>query len=242
MTNKLDLAVIESRWWVDGNHSVRPIFDMLAGVIAGNPYSYHYEMFNNAESIKEIVRRLADQRDTRHLYIAAHGNEDFICGPREQISRAVLRNLIADVRPRQLHGVFFGCCLFGKQVEALAERAKVTWLAGYTERVDWVHSSAMDLYFWHAFYQSGASRATRAPDRVTQMLLLLWALLIRVPYMFVELGFRVTLSSDNTSYSTFPDDYIDGSEPKDEYLALHNLVVDFIKTNDPGTWPNTLPD
>ena len=59
------------------------------------------------------------------------------------------------------------------------------------------------------------------------MLLLLWALRIRVPYAFNELGFRVAML-DSTSYSTFPDDYMDGNDPKDEYLDLYNAVVDFI--------------
>ena len=126
VTNKLDLAVLESRWWQDSNDSVRPIFDLLAGILAGNPYSYHYEMFNNGDSIKEIIRRLAGQRDIHHLYIAAHGDAKSISGPGSRISRTILSNLIADVGPRQLYGVFFGSCLFGEQDESLAERARIT--------------------------------------------------------------------------------------------------------------------
>ena len=71
----LDLAVIESRWWQEGNHSVRPVFDTLAATLTDNPYAYHYEMFNSAESLKELVARLVEKHPAiHHLYIAAHGD------------------------------------------------------------------------------------------------------------------------------------------------------------------------
>lgn len=45
---RLDLAVIESRWWDTSNDSVRGLFDLLAGMRKDNPFAYHYEMFNKA--------------------------------------------------------------------------------------------------------------------------------------------------------------------------------------------------
>ena len=59
MAERLDLAVIESRWWDRSNDSVRGVFDMLAGNLMDNPFGYHYEMFNNTASIREIIPRLA---------------------------------------------------------------------------------------------------------------------------------------------------------------------------------------
>ena len=53
----------------------------------------------------------------------------------------------------------------------------------------------MDLYFLHAYYLSGASTPKRKTDRSENMLALLTALWIRVPYLFKELGFRVSLAS-----------------------------------------------
>lgn len=67
----LDLAVIESRWWRQGNSSVRGLFDVLADIHEDNPASYHYEMFNNRASLNEIVRRAARRHD--NIYIGAHG-------------------------------------------------------------------------------------------------------------------------------------------------------------------------
>ena len=41
-SDRLDLAVIESRWWNEGNDSVKGVFDTLAGIVTGNPFGYHY--------------------------------------------------------------------------------------------------------------------------------------------------------------------------------------------------------
>ena len=60
---RLDLAVLESRWWTESNDSVRGVFDMLAGIVTGNPFGYHYEMFNTTDSIREIITRVASTRD-----------------------------------------------------------------------------------------------------------------------------------------------------------------------------------
>ena len=151
MADRLDLAVIESRWWDRSNDSVRAVFDMLAGTLMDNPFGYHYEMFNNSASIQEIIPRLAKQSDIHHIYVGAHGSDRAILGPgRQRIPWRVIRNLLEEVNPRQLYGLFFGCCKFGGQVERLIEKSGVTWIAGYMESVDWIHSSAMDLYFWNA--------------------------------------------------------------------------------------------
>ena len=190
MEERLDLAVIESRWWTDRNDSVRAIFDMLAGALVGNPFGYHYEMFNNAESIKEMIPRIAKIRDIHHIYVAAHGDEQAIHGAGgARISRTVLANALAEVHPRQIYGVFFGSCKFGWNVDLLMKQTGATWIAGYAEEVDWIHSSAMDLYFWHAYYLSGTPAATRKSARADNVVALLTALWIRVPYLFKELGF-----------------------------------------------------
>ena len=66
----MDLAVIESRWWDEGNDSVRSKFDMLAAIHTGNPFNYHYEMFSSSESFVGILRRVAEKNDIHHVYIA----------------------------------------------------------------------------------------------------------------------------------------------------------------------------
>lgn len=229
---RLDLAVIESRWYDTSNDSVRGLFDLLAGMLKDNPFAYHYEMFNTAESLREIIRRVSKQKDIHNVYIAAHGSEDgrYLQAAGERISRVQLRNSLKAISPRRLHGLFFGSCGFGLQSEAIMESSGLTWIAGYTDLIDWIHSSAMDLYFWNAFYSSSVPGAPTKEKRAGAMLDLLLALRYRVPSLFSELGFRVTLAWERGIFRTFPDDfreYIDDRLP-----AVRRIVAEH-----PGSWP-----
>jgi hypothetical protein len=168
---KLDLAVIESRWWVDGNSSVKGLFDVLADILVDNPSAYHYEMFNNAESLREVLFRLSVKRNVANIYIAAHGDEGGIYGAatngRAQrrsnyISRIRIRNILYTLmreRGAKLNGLFFGSCLFANPdtmdyMLAAGEQGhhKIRWIAGYKTPVNWMSSSVVDLFFWNHYY------------------------------------------------------------------------------------------
>lgn len=238
MEDRLDLAVIESKWWKKSNDSVRGVFDMLAGLHRDNPFAYHYEMFNNADSLREIVGRIANQPDIHNLYIATHGTRDrqAIKAAGGRISRTSLRNTLRGIHTQKLHGLFVGACFFGAQTENIIEDTGLTWMAGYREEVDWVHSSAMDLCFWHAYYQSTVPEVTTRVDRADKMCLLLSTLYYRVPYMFDELGFQVTIAPMRGVCHTFPSD-----DWEDEYVGnwggkWGEVTQDFI-VDHPGEWP-----
>lgn len=230
MEDPLDLAVIESRWYATSNDSVRGLFDLLAGMLKDNPFAYHYEMFNNAASLRGIINRIAEQKEIRNVYIAAHGTKDQIEAADENISRTRLRNILGTIGPTQLHGLYFGSCGFGLQTEAIMGKTGLTWLAGYTKLIDWVHSSAMDLYFWNAFYKSSAPDATTKDDRANAMVDLLLALRHRVPSFFSELGFRATVAWKKGAFLTFPDDF-------EEYIEDRLPAVRRIVEKHPGSWP-----
>lgn len=168
---KLDLAVIESRWWVDGNSSVKGLFDVLADILVDNPSAYHYEMFNNAESLREVLFRLSIKRTVANIYIAAHGDEGGIYGAatngrmqkrKNYISRIRLRNILITLmkeRNAKLNGLFFGSCLFANPDtidymlgEGEQREHKIRWIAGYTTPVNWMSSSVVDLFFWNHYY------------------------------------------------------------------------------------------
>lgn len=168
---KLDLAVIESRWWVDGNSSVKGLFDVLADILVDNPSAYHYEMFNNAESLREVLFRLSIKRSVANIYIAAHGDEGGIYGAatngrmarrRNYVSRIRLRNILHTLmkeRSAKLNGLFFGSCLFANpdtidyMLGAGEQRDhKIRWIAGYQTPVNWMSSSVVDLFFWNHYY------------------------------------------------------------------------------------------
>ena len=106
----------------------------------------------------------------------------------------------------------------------------LTWIAGYTQSIDWVHSSAMDLYFWNAFYSSSVSKVRTKQQRADAMLHLLMALFHRVPSLFHELGFRATLARKKGVFLTFPDDFAEFIE--DGLPAVRRFVEEH-----PGSWP-----
>ena len=178
-----------------------------------------------------------------HIYVAAHGDEQAIYGPGDsRISRTVLGNVLEGVDARQIYGVFFGSCSFGWNVASLMKRTGATWVAGYTADVDWIHAAAMDLFFWHAYYQSSVPDKARKGDRADEMLVLLNALWIRVPYLFNELGFTVGLSWGR-EYAVFPGDFFEeDGNPIRGGRELFNLILDHINDsiddNDPGAWPS----
>lgn len=233
MEERLDLAVIESRWWDRSNDSVRGIFDMLAGIHHDNPFAYHYEMFSSGDSLREIIKRIAASKDLFNIYIGAHGSETEIHGPGDiRISRTVLRNTLKEIGASKLHGLFFGCCGFGNQIESLASKTNLTWIAGYTEDVDWLHSCAMDLYFWNAYYQCGFDKQRTRTNRAELMEILLGVLMSRVPYLFTELGFQVAIWKRRGRFRIFPNDW-----DKDE-LGHWKIETDKFVANYPGQWPD----
>jgi hypothetical protein len=163
MTNlkHLDLAVIEARWWNKGNHSVRPMFDTLAGMHCQNPFAYHYEMFSDAASFDSVVRRLGRTRGIQYLHVACHGEEGgkALYGAGEsRISRAKIRNAFDGSK---LKGVYFGACDFGNMFDLkfLLDQGGnsgngTVWIAGYKKSPDWIESAALEMFFWHQFYRN----------------------------------------------------------------------------------------
>lgn len=233
MAERLDLAVIESRWWDQSNDSVRGLFEMLAGVLLDNPFGFHYEMFSNAASLREIIPRVAAEKDVHNLYIGAHGDDKHIHGAgRNRVSRTILWNALKKVGPRQLYGLFIGSCKFGGvNAEDLARNSRLTWVAGYEEKVGWVQSSVMDLYFWHAYFSSTVACERNREARAARMLTLLACLYIRVPSMFDELGFQVTLEF-KTGYITISKDFWLDDDNRD----ILDDAKSWIEVN-PGKWP-----
>jgi len=91
------LAVVESRWWTQGNDSVRPLFETLAGIVEGNPHSVRYDMFAEENSLTAIISNLSTNGSYHSLYIGAHGDDSNIGGLEDtQISRTKIRNMFSN--------------------------------------------------------------------------------------------------------------------------------------------------
>ena len=152
----LDLAVIESRWWEGGNDSVQGLFELLATIRGENPHAYHYEMFNNANSLKEIISRVRNNRSVRTLYIAAHGNSRSIFGAEGRKKNRISREQLAEMlggHGRKLYGVYLSTCFVGNKSTAhvLLNNSPISWVAGYSKEVNWLKGASLDLYFWDAY-------------------------------------------------------------------------------------------
>ena len=158
----MNLAVVESRWWAKGNVSVSGLFDLIATIRKDTPEAYHYEMFNNGAALEEIVPRVARKPHIKNLVIAAHGDEDGISGaeslenPGNRVSRRKLRNVLRTIPNNSLDGLYLGTCWTGNQetVQFLLDQARVQWVAGYSESIEFLESSVLDLYFWTTYYRT----------------------------------------------------------------------------------------
>jgi len=146
------LAVVESKWWAGKNTSVSPIFDLISDVFLANPNHYHYEMVSGKRAAKEVIPRIAADPHCSVLYIAAHGEPDGIAWHNgDKLSRLEFRTMLKAIRATrgsQLSGVYFASCRFMTQETAdylFQEAVCPWWIAGYSEQVDWLDSTALDM-------------------------------------------------------------------------------------------------
>ena len=87
------ISIIETRWWDKGNHSIRPLFEAVAGIHFNNPSAFYYDMFSNRSSLKSILSTRCNDEVTKVIYLATHGNDNEIGQSSElAISRTEFRN------------------------------------------------------------------------------------------------------------------------------------------------------
>ena len=164
----LGLGVIETRWFDERHHTVRPLFEFLSFALKDRSDAFTYERFVGAESFREAVRFMMSGGEVGYLYIAAHGDFGKIAAPDGSgLSRTFLRNTICEANRRRapLKGVMFGSCKFGDAhnlIELLRPakirgeeiRNRLVWAGGYGEEIDYTKSSLFDIYFFDLFYRT----------------------------------------------------------------------------------------
>lgn len=185
VTRHLGLGVIETRWFNEHHHTVRPLFEFLSYALKNRPDAFTYERFVGATSFREAVRFMTGSGDVDYLYIAAHGDFGKIEAPDGSgLSRTFLRNTICDVnrRGRRLKGVLFGSCKFGdarnlievlrpSKVRGQTVKNRLVWAAGYSEEIDYTRSSLFDIYFYDLLFRSanGGDEITRLETTVNRL-------------------------------------------------------------------------
>ncbi|MBN9010549.1 MAG: hypothetical protein J0H63_10575, partial [Rhizobiales bacterium] len=73
VTRNLGLGVLETRWFNERHHTVRPLFEFLSYALKDRPDAFTYERFVGASSFREAVRFMTGQEDIDYLYVAAPG-------------------------------------------------------------------------------------------------------------------------------------------------------------------------
>lgn len=147
-TRHLGLGVIETRWFDERHHTVRPLFEFLSYALKDRPDAFTYERFVGASSFRETVRFMTGRGDVEYLYVAAHGDfGKILVRDGSGLSRTFIRNTFCEVnrRSRRLKGVLFGSCKFGdaqnlievlrpSKIRGESVNNRLIWVAATTRR------------------------------------------------------------------------------------------------------------
>ena len=195
------LAVIEARWWDDGNHSVKGMFESVCGLATSNPFSFRYDMFCDESSLRTTTDQVGQDLSFHSIYLAAHGDEGSLQGsPGHDISRTKLRNILRDANNAQhLTGLYLGSCLICNQTNAaflldLTNGTRMKWVAGYSKSTDWVISTCVDMMFWSFLIQERIKNSRRRRGKKVDLQIALHAaseMKKVMPTVFNELGFNL---------------------------------------------------
>lgn len=201
--NQSQVAVIEGKWEKGRNLTVKSFFDFVCDLHFESQHAYHYEMFNNGSAFQEILPRMCQTDNIRHVYIAAHGDSDGILGSNgEVISMTRIKNAVRELDNTEgrLHSIYFGCCLFGqfRNIRDLLEAGdQLRWIAGYTKSVSFVDSTLLDGLFWHHYINSRENTTLlRVSDTYNR-------LKTDAPGLIQRLGFKVGVRDERHTEPVF---------------------------------------
>ncbi len=180
LSRHLGLGIVETRWFDERHHTVRPLFEFLSYALRDRSDAFTYERFVGAVSFRESVRFMGSG-GAEYLYVAAHGDFSRIEAPDgSRLSRTFIRNTFCEVNrnKRRLKGVLFGACKFGdaqnltellrpSRVRGLRVPNRLLWVGGYGQEIDYTRSSLFDIYFYDLFFRTSAKTEI---DRVQKTL------------------------------------------------------------------------
>lgn len=183
-TRHLGLGIVESRWFDERHHTVRPLFEFLSYALKDRSDAFIYERFVGAPSFRDAVRFIMSGGDIDYLYVAAHGEVGKIEAPDgTMLSRTFLRNTFVDAnrRKRRLRGVLFGSCKFGDEFTLLEMLrpavirgeevdTRLAWVGGYGEEIDYTRSSLIDIAFFDQLFRTNGGNELSRLERTLESL------------------------------------------------------------------------
>ena len=181
----MKIAILEGKWFDNKNLSVEPLFHVLGDLLYRDAHPYYYHMIDDKNTLSDLINYVFRKKNMKHLYIAAHGDERGVIGTNgELISRTSIRNALNRVRnPKDggaygssIDGVFFGSCNFMTRENAkyILDSTDIKWVAGYSQKIDWIESSMVDIIFWQKFLLANENkpilRIKKACDRFAELM------------------------------------------------------------------------
>jgi hypothetical protein len=207
-SRNMGLGVIETRWFDERHHTVRPLFEFLSYALKDRSDAFTYERFVGAVSFRDAVRFMLTGGDIEYLYVAAHGDFGKIEAPDGSgLSRTFLRNTFCEVnrKRRRLKGVLFGSCKFGDEYNLIdiLRPAKVrgqtfvnrlVWAGGYDQEIEYTRSSLFDIYFYDILLRTNGKSELARLERTID-----W-LKKTAPGLIENLSFRVVVRLTPSRY------------------------------------------
>lgn len=144
-------VILEGSWW--RTHEAPQVLPYMQALAASNGgFDIGHHTLRCADDVKFWIKKIP--KDARALvYFACHGEgQDLLpVGERSRVTRAELIDALACAKRGAVSFLHFGCCEIvdrkrrRKSLSELAQACDAYWVSGYTESVDWLRSTMLDI-------------------------------------------------------------------------------------------------
>ena len=143
--------MLEGTWWSNREvPQVLPYFEALAN--SGNRINLSHRTFRNVKDIGYWVSKIK-KNEKAFLYFACHGENQMLipADGRSPIKNDQLLYALDCAKSGAIEFLHFGCCEMisrnnrRKSLENYLQATNAKWVSGYSESVDWLQSTLLDL-------------------------------------------------------------------------------------------------
>jgi len=148
---KARVVILEGSW--DKQHEASKIYPYFEAMSKTFPKDVEidHRTFRNLDDIEHYTKALERNAGVL-LYFACHGNDGELCPVKGvSIPMADVAAALGRAKPGAIHFVHFGACemvTHGQRRashELIMEKSGSVWVSGYTQAVDWLPSTCLDL-------------------------------------------------------------------------------------------------
>jgi len=155
---KAPIYIFEGTWWSSSEAPlILPYFQALSGSHGGMRLCHR--TIRSIDDVQHYVKSLRTGEQA-FLYFACHGEDGDLLpsGIRSRIPRSALLEVLTAAKRDSIGFLHFGGCeIIGrgerrKSLEELLQASGSRWVSGYTQDVDWLRSTMLDLALVAEFY------------------------------------------------------------------------------------------